>query len=91
MHKSIDQSFMKAMNRSIGLDLLRFHSPISRTQISQISGLNKASVTLLIGELIDDGYAVEVGKGHSHGGGRRPIMLKFNADSGHAIGVDLVV
>ncbi len=72
------------------MNLLRFKSPISRTQISLESGLNKATVTSLMAELLEDGFATEVGRGHSYGG-RRPVLLRFNASAGYVIGIDLGV
>ncbi|WP_026975246.1 ROK family protein [Alicyclobacillus contaminans] len=90
MKRTGDQAFIKEMNRSIVLNLLRFHSPISRTQISVQTGLNKATVSSIIDELIHENLAIEVGRGQTKVG-RRPVLLLFNASAGYVIGIDLGV
>ncbi|SFU45475.1 ROK family transcriptional regulator [Alicyclobacillus macrosporangiidus] len=90
MTRTGDQAFIKALNRSIVLNLIRTQSPISRTQIAKITGLNKATVSALVDELIQDNLVQEVGHGHARVG-RRPVLLLFNADAGHVIGMDLGV
>ncbi|MBX6353462.1 MAG: ROK family transcriptional regulator [Thermoflavifilum sp.] len=90
MTRTGDQAFIKALNRSIVLNLIRTQSPISRTQIAKITGLNKATVSALVDELIQDNLVQEIGHGHARVG-RRPVLLLFNANAGHVIGVDLGV
>ncbi|UOF88701.1 ROK family transcriptional regulator [Fodinisporobacter ferrooxydans] len=85
-----DQSLIKELNRSITLNLLRLHSPISRAQISTLTGLNKATVSAIIEDLLREGLVTEVGRGHSTVG-RRPVMLMFNSKAGYSIGVDFGV
>ncbi len=81
---------MKEINKSVVLNRIRFHSPISRSQISADTGLNKATVSALIDELIREDLVLEVGHGRSRVG-RRPIMLLFNAKVGTVLGVELGV
>jgi glucokinase-like ROK family protein len=90
MKRTGDQAFIKELNKSIVLNLLRFHSPISRTQISVQTGLNKATVSSIVDELIRENLVLEVGHGHTRVG-RRPVLLLFNAHAGYVIGVDLGV
>ncbi|MCL6488442.1 MAG: ROK family transcriptional regulator [Alicyclobacillus mali] len=90
LEKTADQALMKEINKSIVLNRIRFHSPISRSQISNETGLNKATVSALTDELIRDGLVLEVGQGRSRVG-RRPIMLLFNASAGSVLGVELGV
>lgn len=90
MTRTGDQALIKELNQSIVLNFLRFHSPISRAQISKRTGLNKATVSSIVDGLIEDGLVLEVGHGHT-GVGRRPVLLDFNAALGYAIGVDLGV
>ncbi|WP_342027748.1 ROK family protein [Lihuaxuella thermophila] len=52
--------------------------------------MNKATVSTLVGELIEENLVYEIGPGKSSGG-RRPVMLLFNKLAGYAIGVDLGV
>ncbi|WP_026961739.1 ROK family transcriptional regulator [Alicyclobacillus herbarius] len=90
MKRTGDQAFIKELNKSIVLNLLRFQSPISRTQISVQTGLNKATVSSIVEELIQEDLVLEVGRGHTRVG-RRPVLLLFNARAGYVIGVDLGV
>lgn len=90
MHRTGDQAFIKAMNKLIVLNILRFQSPESRVQISAMTGLNKATVSSIVDELITGGLVFEVG--HVHGKiGRRAVLLQFNAKAGYTVGVDLGV
>jgi DNA-binding transcriptional regulator LsrR (DeoR family) len=90
MIRTADQAFMKEINKFIVLNRIRFHSPVSRAQISVETGLNKATVSAIVDELIQEGFVSEVGQGQSRVG-RRPIMLHFNAKVGSVLGVELGV
>jgi len=85
-----DLHLMKKINKSIVLDTIIKKSPISRAQISEITGLNKGTVSSLVQELIDSHLVCEIGPGQSSGG-RKPVLLLFNKHAGYAIGVDLGV
>lgn len=85
-----DQSLIKRINTAIVLEFILRSAPLSRAQISERSGLNKATVSSLVQDLIDDSLVKEIGWGESSGG-RKPVMLEFVATSGYAIGVDLGV
>lgn len=63
---------------------------MSRAEIAQRLGLNKATVSSLVNELIDESLIYESGPGESSGG-RRPVMLLFNERAGYSIGVDIGV
>lgn len=85
-----DQFLVKKINKSIVLETIKKNGPISRAQISEVTGLNKSTVSSLVNELIQEEFAYEIGLGQSKGG-RRPLMLLFNTTAGHAIGVDIGV
>lgn len=88
--KTGDQSLVKKINKSVVLNTIQNKSPLSRALISELTGLNKATVSTLISELIKDDLVYEIGPGQSNGG-RRPVMLFFNKNAGYSIGVDLGV
>ncbi|HHW10195.1 MAG TPA: ROK family protein [Firmicutes bacterium] len=88
--QTADSALVKKMNKAIVLNVIRQSSPISRAAVSRITGLNKATVSALTAELIDEGHIIEVGTGHSTGG-RRPQLLSFNAGAGLVLGVELGV
>ncbi|MDZ7835990.1 MAG: winged helix-turn-helix transcriptional regulator [Alkalibacterium sp.] len=63
---------------------------ISRAMISEVTGLNKATVSEIVRKLIDDDYVIEIGPGKStSSGGRRPILLTVNKKAGISIGFDV--
>jgi glucokinase-like ROK family protein len=85
-----DQTLIKRMNKSLVLDTIIAHAPISRADISAKIGLNKASVSSLVAEWLEERLVLETGLGESSGG-RKPVMLLYNASAGYAVGVDLGV
>jgi predicted NBD/HSP70 family sugar kinase len=85
-----DQHLVKRINKSIVLEKIRQESPLSRADISERTGLNKGTVSSLVGELMDDGLVLEIGTGQSSGG-RKPVLLVFNNKAGYAVGVDVAV
>ncbi|MFS0820258.1 ROK family transcriptional regulator [Bacillus sp. 1P02SD] len=85
-----DQSLVKQINKSIVFTTIVGKGPISRAQISKNTGLNKATVSTMVAELIDEQLIYEIGASQSSGG-RKPVMLYFNSHAGYSIGVDLGV
>ena len=85
-----DAALIRRINTAIVLECIRNESPLSRARISERTGLNKATVSSLVAGLIDAGLVSEIGTGESSGG-RKPVMLLFNAGAGYAIGIDVGV
>jgi glucokinase-like ROK family protein len=85
-----DLSLVKKINKSLVLDYIRAHSPISRARIAELTGLTKATVSSLVNEWIESNLTYEIGVGQSSGG-RKPMMLLFNSTAGFAVGIDLGV
>jgi glucokinase-like ROK family protein len=81
---------VKKINKYTVLNIIRNKKMISRAQIAKVAGLNKATVSSLVDELIAEDLVFESGTGVSTGG-RRPLMLKFNVEAGSLVGVDLGV
>ncbi|MCT8137096.1 ROK family transcriptional regulator [Anaerobacillus sp. CMMVII] len=87
---SWNQQLVKLNNKSLVLQSIKDHGPLSRADISQRLGLTKGTVSSLVTELLNEQLCYETGPGESSGG-RRPVMLVFNQTSGYAIGIDLGV
>ncbi|MCU6712843.1 ROK family transcriptional regulator [Paenibacillus sp. J5C_2022] len=85
-----DPALIKKINTSIVLECILQFAPLSRAAIAQKTGLNKATVSSLVQDLIDRHLVLEVGAGASSGG-RKPVMLIFNGKAGFAIGIDVGV
>lgn len=87
---TVDASVMRSANKRTVLGLLYHKKTSSRVDISRTTGLNPATVSSLVDELIHEQYVEEVGTGPSSGG-RKPIIIRFNADTGYVIGVDVQI
>jgi glucokinase-like ROK family protein len=79
---------MRNINRSAILDVIREHSPISRSQIAERLGLSLPTVMRIVDDLIKADLVRPFGKPESSGGRPRPL-LAFNAQGYAVIGVDL--
>ena len=90
MKQTGDLNLVKRMNKSLVLDAIIAHAPVSRADIAANLGLNKATVSSLVAEWIDERLVVETGLGASSGG-RKPVMLHFRRGAGYAVGIDLGV
>ncbi|MFI2858029.1 ROK family protein [Paenibacillus sp. JSM ZJ436] len=83
-----DQALVKKINRSIVLNTIMRHAPLSRAKVSTITGLNKATVSNLVQELCDHHLVEEIGPGESSGG-RKPRLLLFSGRAGSAVGIEI--
>jgi glucokinase-like ROK family protein len=77
---------MKTLNKSTILNIIRLHGPISRAEIAKMTKLTPPTVTNIVGELLESNLVIEAELGESTGG-RKPIMLKINADAFTVIGI----
>jgi len=73
------------------LRLIYRNRPISRVELSRITGLNKATVSSLVAELIDRGFVEFVGENRSERAGRREVMIDISAGRASAVGVEIGV
>ncbi len=62
--------------------------PISRVDICNLTGLNKATVSTIVKEWIDAGLVKETERGTS-ASGRRPILLEPLPGAGYAVALDI--
>ncbi|WP_053218502.1 ROK family transcriptional regulator [Virgibacillus senegalensis] len=90
INQTWNQHVVKKGNKSLVLETIKDHSPISRAETANITGLNKGTVSSLVSELLEEQMISESGPGESSGG-RRPVMLLFNQLAGYSIGIDIGV
>jgi len=76
----------RPITRGIVLNRIRSARTISRIKLAADCGLNPATITQVVRELISHGLVVEVGHGASTGG-KRPTLLQLNPHSRYAVGV----
>lgn len=83
-----DQPALRQRNLAALLDLLRRYGVLTRTDLAQITGLNRATITRLVRELIGSNLVCEDGVQASPTG-RPAIPLRLNAQAGTIIGAEI--
>jgi len=85
-----DQEKVRKINKSIVLNMLRLHAPISRAQVANLTGLNRGTVSNIVTVLIEEGLVFE-DEQQGSGIGRPAISLGLRPDGGAVIGVEIGV
>jgi predicted NBD/HSP70 family sugar kinase len=83
-----NRDLMRAINRSIILNMIKTDGPIARAEVARRTRLSPATVTGITADLLDEDLIYEKETGGSSGG-RRPILLALNPRGGFVIGVKL--
>ena len=88
--QGVDIHDVREFNRLLVLNYLREHGPISRIMLAQRLGLSRTTVSNIMDALLQDGMVRE---GHfldaTPKGGRRAILVHFQADAGRVLGIDI--
>ena len=82
------KSYSRDFRRYVILNLINAQGPISRTQLTEITGFRPATVGEIAKALIEEGLVVETGYASSRSGRRRE-MLDLNRKNICAIGISL--
>jgi Transcriptional regulator/sugar kinase len=79
-YTGINMEDVKKRNRETILGIIARDGSVSRKQISEITGLTPASVTLLCNEMIEQKMLIETGTiSVNKGAGRKQVLLELNA------------
>ena len=81
-----DQEKVRKINKSIVMNTLRLHAPISRARVANLTGLNRGTVSNIVNVLIDDGLVSEIEQ-QEFKVGRPGISLRLRPDGGAVIGL----
>jgi N-acetylglucosamine repressor len=84
-----NQDLIKAMNRSLLLNIIRREERISRKQLTELSGLSVGAVSGIVSELLLNNWILEIGEG-DYTGGRRQTLIKLNPKAGYAMGIKVM-
>ena len=84
-----NRDLMRAMNRNLLLNIVRSQGPLSRTQLTEISGLSVGAVSQIVNDLIDTQWIMEAGES-DYTGGRRQVPLRLNPTAGYVVGLKLM-
>jgi predicted NBD/HSP70 family sugar kinase len=79
---------MRRRNRSVLLSKLFFDGPVSRLELSHLTGLSPATVSNVVAELVAERLVVEAGQLDSDGG-RPRVLLRVDPTYGHVVGIDV--
>jgi predicted NBD/HSP70 family sugar kinase len=75
------------INRRILLNLIRSRQPVSRADLARSTGLQRSTVSVIVDQLIKEGWVVKGSVGRLPRG-RRPVYLRLNSQR-LIIGVDI--
>ncbi len=78
---------VRQINRRAVLNLIRTRQPISRADLARMSGMQRSTISLIVEELLQEGWLVE-GDAVPLPRGRRPTFLRLN-ESRVVIGIDI--
>ena len=79
---------VRDINSRIMLNLVRKHQPVSRADLMRYSGLQRSTVSAIIGQLISECWLKEGALGDLPRG-RKPTFLHLNTDRRGVIGVEV--
>ena len=79
----------REINRQIALTLIRTHQPVSRADLARLMETNRANVTLLVNQLLQDGLVREGAQASQKVRGRKPTFLYINSQKSVAVAVDV--
>jgi predicted NBD/HSP70 family sugar kinase len=82
-------SSVRAVNRSIMLDLIRRHQPISRAGLARLTGIFRSSVSDIVEELLAQGLVAEAKDKGQRSRGRAPISLRLNESTMQVLGLNI--
>jgi N-acetylglucosamine repressor len=77
------------INKQIALTLIGTHQPVSRAELSRLMDTNRANVTFLVNELLEEKLVREGDLGNEKVRGRKPTHLYLNSTRGLAIALDI--
>ncbi|HLJ15149.1 MAG TPA: ROK family transcriptional regulator [Bryobacteraceae bacterium] len=79
---------VRAVNRSIALQLIRRRQPVSRAELARLTGIFRSSISEIVDELVAEGLVKEE-IGQASGRGRIPIDLQLNDSSYPVLGINI--
>lgn len=86
--RTVNVRDLRTSNRSRALIEMYLNGPMTRQDIGLAVGVSPATVSNLVGELLEQGVLIEVGAEDSDGGRPRAV-LQVNPGYGYVVGVDV--
>ena len=88
--KIINQESMRTSNKSLILEYIQKHGPITKPEIAAMLSFSSTSVATFVNELIAETKIVRCGAAKSTGG-RKSALYRLNPDACYFLGIDLQV
>lgn len=88
LHKKAGRQDTKRRNLRTILRVVASEGATSRAEVARTTSLTRATVSTLVGDLIEDGLVIEVGHGKSDGG-KPPTLIAVNRSGRDLIVADL--
>src|SRR5258706_1514909 len=79
----------RGINKQIALTLIRTHQPVSRADLARLMETNRANVTFLVNELLEENLVREGAQGSQKVRGRKPTFLYLNSQKSLAVAIDV--
>ena len=79
----------REINRQIVLTMIRAHQPVSRAELSRLMETNRANITHLVNELLEEKLIREGSRGNQSIRGRKPTFLYVNSQKGVVVALDI--
>jgi predicted NBD/HSP70 family sugar kinase len=88
--KRAKHNTLRMVNRRILLSLIADRQPVSRADLARLSGMNKATVSTIMSDLLSDMQIIEDGMGATTpSGGKPPTHLRLNEKRYGLFGLDV--
>lgn len=84
-----NHGFLRHQNLTGIMHYLYEKSPISRVDLARLTGLNKATVSSLVDELLKKKFIHEIGTEKLSGAGRSPVLLGIEPNFGFTVSVEI--
>lgn len=89
MHEGLTSRTRRSASRDDVVAALRRHGSLTRPAIAAHTGLSRATVAGVVGELVDEGLALELGGRAEGRSGRPATVVRLARPAGAVIGVDI--
>ncbi len=88
-----DSDTMRRQNRGLVLEAIRRVGPLSRTRLATETGLSHASITTIVGDLIEQNILTDQAgeRSGNKSRGRPAVQIGFNRTAGYALLIELDV
>ncbi|SRR5213593_4413304 len=83
-----NRDLMRDLNTNLVVNLVKTEGPISRAEVARLSKLSPATVSGIVGRLVQTGILSETAGGAQRLG-RPPVLLRLNERAGYVIGIKL--